>query len=135
VEIMAKKKSLETYTTFPSEYTLCDNYVRYGYKINHIAEFLNISAGTLRKYIKDGKIPETPLILPYVGHKFISGTRLYIFEQLEGLHLGLMKYNKTSGVSYKYKHHLYNFILNEWKKIPTFKNYKDSDYVYKPLSK
>lgn len=127
-----------TYINMPQLYNLGTDdepYIRYCYNIAHVSEFLNINIQTLRSWIKKEVIPETPILLPYSGkNPSIKYTRLYLWEQFEGLHLGLLKYKKGKGFTSRNKHWMYKFVLDEWKKIPYLQQFKPSDFLYTPLA-
>jgi len=132
-----KKKMIETYAHMPSLYNFgTDNepYYRNGYKINNIAEFLNMNIATVRNWIKNGVIPETPILYP-TGNSKIPYHRLYIWHQFEGLHLGILKYKKKGGFTNRNKHYMYNFVLEHWQTDPLLAQYERSAFVYKPLSR
>lgn len=133
---MAKKKKMpETYVHYPSTYNLGteeEPYLAACYKIGYLAEFFNMNVQTLRNWIMDNKIPETPIILPMENNKTIYGVRLYIWHQFEGIHLALLKFGKITN---RNKFYFRKFILEEWKKHPLLSQYEESAFVYKPLSK
>ena len=132
-------RNKDTYVNMPQLYNLGtdeDPYIRYCYIISHVAEFMNVQVPTLRGWIKKEIIPETPILLPYSGkNPKINFIRLYIWEQFEGLHLGLLKYRKGKGFNNRNKHWMYKFVLEEWQKIPHLQHFKPSDFLYKPLAK
>jgi hypothetical protein len=111
-------------------------YLRYIYKIDAISEFMNISINTLRKYIKEGFIPETPLKKPAKNPRsHIIATRVYVWEQFEALHVATLKFQANGTFPKNHKRKIYSFILNEWMKIPCFAGFKRADFVYTPLKR
>lgn len=131
-------KNIGSYSVMPKLYNLGsedDPYIKYCYKINHVAEFLNVGTETVRGWIKKGVVPETPILLPVDSpHIHINYIRLYIWEQFEAFHLALVKYYTRGGFSAKNKAWVNKFIMEEWKKIPYISQFKPENFIYKPLS-
>jgi len=131
-------KNIASYTSAPKLYNLGTEdspYIRYCYKINHVAEFLNVSTPTIRVWIKKGIVPETPILLPVESKNIqINYIRLYIWEQFEAFHLALLKYYSRGGFTSRNKAWVHKLVMEEWKKIPYISQFKPENFVYKPLA-
>lgn len=93
------------------------------YKRGEFARLIGKSIETLTSMEKKGALPKTPIILD----KRLLHSRLYCFQQLEGVILAFKKYSKKY-LWNKYPELYYRFILNEWRAISIFSEMTDKDF-------